>query len=295
MVHLLSEFATFSHEYIHAHVRELLAAILWPVEFNSSSYEDVGGVEFQSIADKYNRYLTNNNLNGEFSSLDCLAFSIIRFYQNIEFYEALIRSAELKEPAEVSESEPKTINPTWIRETIQQPGNWKLLNELMVHVLDYHYFYDGNNSVYLPVLWESWSTVPQVRGNLNLYIYRTLASLCSATSNSEQSQSQSQRFQKALGEFQRELLTIKNKGNGTSLIDEALVYIEKETNKNRLKSMIIASIGLIDDIMSKLLHPSIHSSVIHDPITTDENSYPFDRLEFSGAKVSSPVLSYPHE
>lgn len=287
---------TFSHEYMHAHVRELISIILGPQNGASNgSYEKVGDTKFSEISDKYNKFIKNNNSNEQYTTLDCLAFSIIRFYQSMEYYEdcnARIKAGKLLKRTQF---EVREISADWLRSVIQAPGNWKLLNELVVHVLDYQYFYDGSNEIYIPVLWESWSTVPQVRGNLDLYIFRTLASLVSNTSEvkdrgSEQSKAKNQehRFELAFSELQNKLEEIRKNGKGTQLIDEAIEFMGIEENKDHLGSKVIVSLGLIDDIMSIIHHPSIHASVIHDPKLTNE-VYPFGKLDFSGVKVTSPV------
>jgi hypothetical protein len=46
------------------------------------------------------------------------------------------------------------------------------LNELVVHVLDLHYFYDESQPTYFATLWKSWATVPGVADKLEWYILR---------------------------------------------------------------------------------------------------------------------------
>lgn len=285
---------TFSHEYMHAHVRELLSIVLGKPEGNTNgTYEEIGDEKFSAIGEKHKKYLKNNNLLGEFSTLDCLAFSIIRFYQFMDYFEECNHLSKNGKPLIRTEFIEQAMTASELRDLIQR--NWKLLNELIVHVLDYQYFYDGSDKIYIPVLWESWSTVPQVRGNLGLYLFRTLASLVSSTSSvkikdSEKAKikSDEQRFENAFKDLQNKLEEIKVNGKGTLLIEEALEYMGVDENKVELASQITVSRGLIDDIMSIIHHPSIHASVIHDPKITNDG-YPFEKLSFSGVKVTSPV------
>jgi hypothetical protein len=52
-------------------------------------------------------------------------------------------------------------------------------HEVFVHVLDFLYVYDGNDSKYTRAIWGSWSHVPLVSKRIHHYVLRTLCAISS--------------------------------------------------------------------------------------------------------------------
>ena len=68
------------------------------------------------------------------------------------------------------------------------------INEIVVHALDFKYFYNANRELYVDYLWESWATVPSVLANPEHYLLRTFAVI-----STTQHGSPTERFHQAFG------------------------------------------------------------------------------------------------
>ena len=53
------------------------------------------------------------------------------------------------------------------------------VNEILVHVLDYLYFYDRDADFYVRSIWSSWGVLPDVSGRLHNYLVRTICAVFS--------------------------------------------------------------------------------------------------------------------
>lgn len=275
---------TFSHEYMHAHVRALLSKIFSPNWLTTIKDTDD---YFDSLVENYNKYLMDPvNNSAEYSTLDCLGFSIIEYFKYLQFTEEGLYKARTKQAA----PELPNITKEWLRDITRKGDKWNMLNEIIVHTLDYHYFYNGRNDIYISVLWESWSTVPQVRRKLHGYIMRTMIAMCSkvVTGSKEKNDDFIQRFTIALRDFKEELQKIISEGKGTILIEEALNFVEDKENLRDLRASMMPSVNFIDVVMTYLHHPSIHADLMSDIIIVD-NTYPFETGDFSGVKITSPI------
>jgi hypothetical protein len=80
-------------------------------------------------------------------------------------------------------------------------NEYRNINEIFVHVLDLHYFYGGRVTKYIPLIWCSWSAVPNVRADLRQYILRSLLALASKSNASKSPDSQDRRFDNAVEDF----------------------------------------------------------------------------------------------
>lgn len=53
-------------------------------------------------------------------------------------------------------------------------SEFRNISEVLVHILDLHYFYRSSLERYVPLIWNSWASMPQVKGDPRQYVLRSL-------------------------------------------------------------------------------------------------------------------------
>ena len=165
---------TLSHEFLHSYFRETVHSIL----FTPESYGSL-----DELVAKYNDARQRHSGNPgawaglRLSSADCMRFFILSQLQICSQLDKWVSSAlsdHVPFCAEIS-----AITPGEAESLMQayMPGD---LEEYMVHILDYQYFYDTNDRYYISSIWNTWSLVPDVYRRVEHYVLRTLLALASS-------------------------------------------------------------------------------------------------------------------
>jgi hypothetical protein len=197
---------TFTHEFLHAHVRELLDGVLLPPDAAGTTdlIARFNGREDETFGDCARRLLVH----------------------------ALIRLAyadELLDIAHAPRSQDEVNGPSvsdWYEVTEPRlryyVENYKrLMEEFIVHTMDFSYFYDGDETLFVSSLWRTWATVPTVPGDLSIYVLRTLVAL-SSTSTTTNLQRAEAAFQDASERMDTALATtIASYGDSTGILTGA--------------------------------------------------------------------------
>lgn len=141
---------TLTHEYLHAHVSQLLAASLqWTDE------DDMAATETAMF-------------NGDLRETARDSIRAVAMGAMVHLKAADSDDAEVDMPAtELSAAKMNEISVSYY---------W-YLQELGVHTLDYQYFYGGDDLVYVSSIWNSWALVPQVAKKLDHYLVRSISAL----------------------------------------------------------------------------------------------------------------------
>src|SRR5208337_301797 len=110
-------------------------------------------------------------------------------------------------------------------------AEYRNISEIFVHVLDLHYFYCSSLSHYVPLIWRSWSTVPQVWGDIRQYILRTLLVVAAKTDGTPY-----ERFGLARARLIELLkpLQADHGSRGGPVIGEALRKLERDSAEKHL-------------------------------------------------------------
>lgn len=166
------------------------------------------------------------------------------------------------------------------------------ISEILVHVLDLHYFYGSRLTAYVPLIWRSWATVPHVSGDLRQYILRSLLAICTTVTGSAY-----ERFNISVSRL-AELLENGAEGlRNLPLIQAVIDYINNEELRHDLVLPFSASIILADLASTVLLSKSIRAKLLADPLghwIDDKESFE-QRYEyrlpdgFSETRVQSPA------
>lgn len=156
---------TITHEMLHSHVRLLLSFIFFLPD---------GGEEanYKSFYERFSR-----NFNGEpdadYSLLDSVRELIFVYCLRTRTWGSLTVTNPLNTDFELEAPEDFSEFYDLLRD------EYRNINEIFVHVLDLHYFYGGRATKYIPLIWSSWSAVPNVRADIRQYILRSLLALAS--------------------------------------------------------------------------------------------------------------------
>jgi|GEM_PF-3960026 len=266
---------TLSHELMHAHVRELLGAIFTGPD--PLALDD----RFEGFYQRYVEFAKNGFNPRDHKLSDSLRFAILNYCVWRKHLDQLT----------VSTNPPKTQ--IGVPQADELYGLMKAyfrdINEVVVHALDFHYFYSSNSELYLRYLWLSWSTVPSILPNLEHYILRTLASVSSKFHTPL-----GDRFNSTFSEFKEAIADLRKRVPTNILLKDVDAFLGDETKIKSLKKKFLYA-GYLASIVAKYLRSSSMHAVLSgaDPnaATTDAGIvYALSPGEFSSNRVESLVL-----
>ena len=153
---------TLSHEMMHAHVSGLLASIF--CEDNSSK---LTLQHFDELLLEWRDWAARISPN------DC-------FLRELRCWLIENRMQDQHHASELGEQKER-ISPANAEQLMAfWRSKFRFLNEVIVHTLDFHYFYNESAETYLDSIWESWMTVPGVVDEPLEYILRSLIAIGSS-------------------------------------------------------------------------------------------------------------------
>lgn len=161
---------TLTHEMLHGHVRTILDAVFYGSARSKS--DQLREEYFNRYRQKAGKRLANENLLDSIRSLLFVYCCKVKTHGSLKlkrdetggFHIELLSKDDL-----------------WKR----LENEYRNISEIMVHVLDLHYFYGSRVSIYIPLIWSSWLAVPHVGGDIRQYILRSLLAIASKESGSE--------------------------------------------------------------------------------------------------------------
>lgn len=126
------------------------------------------------------------------------------------------------------------------------------VEEIMVHVFDFLYFYGADPEVYVPAIWRSWDAIPSLHRRLPSYVLRTACATYAKFWTS------SRATQDAIAAVKAGLQDVA-KQQGSRFIKEAIEYLTK--NADALKTEIAHRQTLVGIVRTFLQSPEIVQSV----------------------------------
>jgi hypothetical protein len=278
---------TMSHELLHAHVKALVIAIF--------SANDAESVEEGMAAahQEWLRWHKEQFDKKELRLIHTIRFSIVEF---VGEYQYCLRRAEAvratgKPPVESSGD---VAVPAVSHEfVIAFRASYRFFEEVLVHTLDFHYFYGGQADVYVDAIWSSWSTVPSVLSRLEWYILRTLAPL--ATVIAPDSDNHTYCFEQAIALLKSRLTELGKVTPNRTVAEAALRMLEDERIQHWLLTMFVPTLR-VADLTAKLLMDNQISNALwegDEAIDWDDReermSYLLETFTFEERKLRNPV------
>lgn len=272
---------TLSHEMMHAHVSGILAAIFTCENANRTA---------QHFFSLFKAHFCEGTQSEESSN---------QFINSLQTY---ILNYSVERPAFLSIAREAAAGNDATGETLIRPKNdeellsafriaFRFLNEVFVHVLDLFYVYNGQQDIYLDLVWESWMTVPAVADNLRDYTLRSLI----AIGSQETGDPLTGPFPAALRKLQASLSRLNTRHNGNGLFHRVSNFLEDKANIEWLKAMFSPSYYLARVILRFLASGEVQKKLSSNDgnliINEDDATLGYD-LEtgaFTGIVPNNPV------
>jgi hypothetical protein len=271
---------TVCHEFLHSHFRDIFSAL-----FDEGDLEE--GL-FDRMATAYSKDAATPQ-----ESIWGLYVSALLDWDRIRASQANSRKTSV----------PDAISGPDVRALHRE--HHRFFSEIVVHTLDYHYTYRGDDDSYVASLWRSWSEVPRVANNLEHYILRTLASLSS--SKSDPGWSGPEAFVDAATRMVNVLDRMRTRiPNVDRMLDILRSAKGSERGTSRLQTEFLSARYISQFARHFLYDEILHASLLYDDTTveTDDegdevasegevpeppSEYKFNRFEYPAAPVGSPL------
>lgn len=155
------------------------------------------------------------------------------------------------------------------------------IEEIMVHVFDFIYFYGSNSRRYVAAIWRSWDAIPSLHRRLPAYILRTLCAVLAETWDSDREANNAvERVAAGLAEV------VKN-DNNTAFIEDAIEYLKRD--RDNLLVELRRRRTLVGIVRTFLQSPQL----VQEVYGQSEKSLPalddHAPLSFDGTKIENPL------
>ena len=270
---------TLSHELMHAHVRGLLNTIF------SEPVQPGGPKQFEGYFEKYWELVNQKDNHPQRPKLIESLRNIVLYYAtNISYFE---RASKAQKFVRADKGVPESSRSVFL----DFKKHYRSLNEMVVHVLDFHYFYGCDEETYLALLWKSWGNVPVVLEDIEHYVLRCIIAI-----TSKEEGAWKDRFDKSLGILKRELSKLLVEASSSAAIVEAHKLLEDADAVNRLRLRFLGTLPLAELAIKFLKCDKVHAALIKDDNVSagDDGEvgrwdYKIKPGEFPGFSVKSPV------
>jgi hypothetical protein len=260
---------TITHEYLHAHVRDIFGVILDPeaVDLISQLLED------------YNSKRPGANALASMRLAYVEAIMAIDTAMNVaETVSGTRQSIDTTVPDQVSEEDLRIL---YKRHT-------ELIHEIVVHVLDYWYIYDGRDDVYVNSIWSSWSLVPSVANRVPYYVLRTLAALASTSPPG----TNPAMFEDAASRLLDCLKAIEVRDRARPVVNEAIRLLEQPESRRRLGIQFSSARFVVELTLHFFKDSRLNAALVRDDaiaVVDDTRTYNVEFGTYPGLEIDSPV------
>lgn len=258
---------TLSHEFVHAHVREIVDVTLARYSY----------AELAELA-------TNDNPQNPWDSLSMVFIGAMRYGDRVR-----------NDLPMISGKNPNYRSPGWQKETDAATIEYliegrarRVLQELIVHSLDYLYVYDGRAELYLASIWGSWSYVQSIMKRLHHYCLRSLVALSASDATHTDDKTA---YRVAEDRLARVLEALAAEDDG-GVASRALEYLTSDPGKYRLQAEFQQAYYVARFTRSLLFDRRISGELRTDSTTEVLNgvpSYPFGPGEYPAEAIESPT------
>lgn len=281
---------TLTHELLHAHVTGILATL-----FGDEVSQGLTWDSFVRLHSEF-RTFVNTQPPPVPTMLNSLRYMVFAFA--VSRYEIFGKLNEMDhggvgEPPTKIKIGPRLPEQTELFAAFYR-SSLRLLEELIVHTLDLHYFYSGDRDVYLELLWKSWTTVPAVVGDLETYLLRTLVAVATMEEGRV-----SERFKLARERLLAKLSELIADEGTNVFLQKAHGHLADEKKTRRLRLLFYPCVYAADMtaffLRSMNLEANLWSNDENiEPSGEGEFLYSMATAEFSGSRVKNPIAFIAH-
>ena len=262
---------TITHEYLHAHVRAMLASIYPVVDGRLGDFD----VCYELLRTHITKKESPSNLH------DFLRVFLLDLVQKLSY----IRTNQVENERICIKMLPKRKLAEALR------GFSNDFNEHVVHVLDFHYFYDADPDVYIKAIWASWLTLPFIISRIPEYLMRTISAISSVASGAC-----SQRFEWCLRKVKAQIEELRK----LPLVEEEKVDLvvkvldSKDVQRQMSTEFHEVWAPLVDTTVTFLLSEAIKTALggeSEQALQADDSySYEIEMSQFERCRVQSPTV-----
>jgi hypothetical protein len=256
---------TLSHELIHAHVRGLLSSLLNPNTQKTARLD---------VLDAYRRFLDlyfqHDPKSRPHDLLESIQFNLLAYCNHRANYRELGRSIMDGR----NKADARLVDMADVRTLIAD--GYRDLNEMLVHVLDFNYFYHAQPQLYLRLIWESWAAVPMVLDDLPHYLLRSIVTIATQIDGYAH-----ERYDTARTHVLTVCRELHAADPNNIVAKEAVACLEDESCDRRLSVDFIPAIFLADIALRFLVASSVRAHFFDD----DNIDAGDDALEGNGGRL----------
>ena len=269
-------FVTLSHEFLHSHVRTIFGLIL---------RDTVDDSKLRTIIDRYNAQPKGNGTSAMQSMQLAYIEALVGIRAGYRLADKISPGVRIGRQAMV----PETIDAAFLQDLMESHSG--LIHELVVHILDYHYVYDGREWEYVDSIWNSWSVIPNVASHLEHYLLRTICAL-STSYRPARPESPDEIFRESVRRLRVHLERINADGGNKPVVGMAIEFLSDDHLLQRLNVMFLACNYVTRLTMSFFYDQRVCGSMLEDDLlVSDEEgkSYRISAGEFPGNVIRSPI------
>jgi hypothetical protein len=291
---------TLTHELLHSHVKGLLATIFSgpgaPGSQNATAFLDYVR-EYKRLSAELDG---DSSCQSRWNVLCFLRFRIFAFCDGIFAIVSKYPGCRVDTASGAS----RILlgpDPDLHGELARFNNAYGFLNELIVHVLDFHYFYDTSNRLYLSTLWKSWSNVPGVADKMEWYILRSLVAISVANINGLCREDYpdivdlDKKFESAVNALDAVVEELIGAGGSGPMLDIVLAKLRTPEIRSWLRQAFFPSHLLAQVIKQFLYSPKLrrYFDTFDDPLADrnekGEPTYQLDSFEFTTGPIKNPI------
>lgn len=249
---------TITHEMCHTIIRGVLAYLI-PGAITAKDY-----TLFKKCADLYNNVERPATLGDELTRFLLIALVGMEHVDNL---------GKRADPERISAGTLLVIVDNWLHDA----------EEVMVHVLDCLYCYNGIIDRYVASIWRSWGVIPSIRNRIPEYVLR---SLCAARATTLRHTHGVDLTYKITAD------ALKKLESSTPYAADALKYLEREweTTLNQKLSVREPLIRLVSSFLySKSIAGRLQDETQFSASSAERDGYPFLPLHFSEELIDNAL------
>jgi len=259
---------TITHEYLHAHIRDIFGVIFDP------SAADVS----QVLSD----------YNGKSRGDNALASMRLAYIEAVVMIETMTDLSEVVSGTrqQIPGTIPDRLTEHLLRDLFKR--HTELVHEIVVHVLDYWYIFDGRDDVYVNSIWSSWSLVPSVASRVPYYVLRTLASLASTSPPG----TNPAMFEDAASRLLACLKSMGSRERERPVVNEAIRLLEDKESRQKLGIQFAASRFVVEITLHFFKDSRLNAALVRDggmAVIDGHRTYNMQFGDYPGLVIESPV------
>ncbi|RJX20447.1 MAG: hypothetical protein C4570_03810 [Ammonifex sp.] len=256
---------TLTHEYAHAINRAILSSLF-------AQEKDITKSEVMDVYYVY-RGAFNNGKKPK---------NLLQFFKVLICWAATCLAGETSNEGTI----PDPLDPKRLAREIRR--GYHLIDEVMVHLFDYHYFYDCEVNLFIRSAWASWLVLPMTMGRKDEYFLRTIMVIASAKPGRAKD-----RFEWSFDSLRAGLLRLKD---CHYISNEAIDVLVKALDRRRklLYFGYYYLLPLVDSVskimVSRMIKSRIRSDDKLEPDKNGRESYNIKYGSYDSPPIKNPIM-----